>query len=367
MNPIVTTVLAAALVFGGSLQAQRREAPLEIYVADTEGGKSALFVTPSGETVLIDSGNPGPRDGSRILAMLQEAGVRQIDHLISTHYHVDHVGGLADLAAKIPVKHYVDHGPNVEPREQVANFSQTYAALSGAARRTVVKPGDRLPVADLDWRIVTAAGRAITAPLAGGGQANPACADFVKKNATPDENDQSVGSVVAFGQFRALDLGDLVWDREHDLVCPRNLIGPVDLYMVTHHGLDISGAPALVHAVRPRVAVMQNGTRKGGAVATFQTLRSSPGFEDIWQLHWSYHALIEHNAPGVFIANVDDARVIGGVIAPPADAPASGAGRATAAASAHVPAHAIRISAYRDGTFTVTNTRNGFSKTYGRR
>jgi competence protein ComEC len=370
MRRVVPIVVAAALAFGGGLVAQRATAVLRIYVADTEGGKAALFVTPSGETALIDSGNPGPRDGGRILEMIQGAGVKQIDHLITTHYHVDHVGGMADLAAKIPIKHYVDHGPNVEPKEQVANFSQTYAGLYSKAKHTVVKPGDRLPIADLDWRIVTAGGQAITTPLPGGGQQNAECASFVKKNNKPDENDQSVGSVVAFGSFRLMDLGDLVWDREYDLACPRNMIGTVDLYMVTHHGLDASGAPALVRAIAPRVALMQNGTRKGGAVSTFQTLRSMPGFEDVWQLHWSHHALLEHNAPGVFIANLDEPTVVSNLLNPPppdpAAAPAPGGGRGNPAA-AHTPAHLIRVAAQRDGTFMVTNSRNGFSKTYAKR
>jgi beta-lactamase superfamily II metal-dependent hydrolase len=143
---------------------------------------------------------------------------------------VDHVGGMEALSKRIPIRHYIDHGPNVEPREQVANFSPTYAALYNAAKHTVVKSGDRLQVAGLDWRIVTAAGQTITSPLPGGGQANPECASFVKKNNATDENAQSVGSVVTFGQFKLIDLGDLVWDTEFGLVCPRNLVGPVDLY-----------------------------------------------------------------------------------------------------------------------------------------
>ena len=393
---------------------------LDIYVADTEGGKAALFVTPSGETVLIDAGNPGPRDHDRIVAMLEHAGVKDIDHLILTHYHVDHVGGVTELAKRFPVGHFVDHGPTVEPKEQVQGFQEAYAALYKAAKHTIVKPGDRVPVAGLDWRIVTAGAAALKTPLPGGGQANAECATFVKKEANVDENNQSVGSVVTFGQFRLIDLGDLMWNNEFDLVCPRNLVGTVDLYMVTHHGLDASGAPALVRGVRPRVAVMQNGTRKGGTPNTLQTLRSSPGFEDVWQLHWSYNAMIEHNPPGVFIANVDDLPTIAGILtapppaprgggggggapgagggasvppaAPAAQAAAPGPGVAPAAqppaasqaagaapppggagggrqgrgggAAAHSPAYWIKISVEPSGTFTVTNSRNNFSKTY---
>ncbi len=302
---------------------------LDIYVADTEGGKAALFVSPSGQTVLIDSGNPGARDGDRIVAMLADAGVKQIDYLISTHYHVDHIGGMAELSKRIPIQHYVDHGPNTEAKGQVQSFDEAYKELTAKAKRTVVKPGDRLPVTGLDWRIVTSAGEVLKTPLPGGGRPNPACATFEKKPdpATPDDNAASVGSVVTYGQFKLIDLGDLLWNVEGALMCPNNPVGTVDLYMVTHHGLAQSGSDALVLGVRPRVAVMQNGTRKGGAVQAYEIMRKSPGLEDIWQLHWSYNAGIEHNPPGVFIANVDDNATIANVLtAPPGG---RGAGPAT--------------------------------------
>ena len=420
-NAAIALVLGATMLAG--LLAQTSSKTLDIYVADTEGGKAALFVTPSGETVLIDAGNPGARDHDRIVQMIEHAGVKDIDHLILTHYHVDHVGGLTELAKRFPIAHYVDHGPTVEAKEQVAGFQEAYAALYKAAKHTVVKPGDRVPVAGLDWRIVTAGATALKAPLPGGGQANAECAAFVKKDANIDENNQSVGSVVTFGQFRLIDLGDLMWNNEFDLVCPRNMVGTVDLYMVTHHGLDASGSPALVRGVRPRVAVMQNGTRKGGTPNTLQTLRSSPGFEDVWQLHWSYNAMIEHNPPGVFIANVDELPTIAGILTAPPPAPRGGGGGggrggdtaaqpapATAAAvppppavtptappadpqatapaapggappqgggggrqgrgnvaAAHSPAYWIKISVEPNGTFTVSNSRNNFTKTYVKR
>jgi hypothetical protein len=146
-------------------------------------------------------------------------------------------------------------------------------------------------------------------------------------------------------------------------MCPNNPVGRVDLYMVTHHGLDRSGAPALVHGVGPRVAVMQNGTRKGGAVQTYEVLRSSPGIEDIWQLHWSYSGRIEHNPAGAFIANVDEPAAIAAVLTTPPGQRGGGGG----ANAAHTPAYYLKISARNDGSFTVTNTRNGFSKSYGPR
>ena len=359
--------MAAAIAIAcgaASLVAQPRKT-LEIYVADTEGGKAALYVAPSGQTVLIDSGNPGERDTGRIVAMLGDAGVERLDYLCSTHYQVDHIGGMQELSKRIPIAHYVDHGPSIEEREQVQGFQAAYAELRARARHTVVKPGDRLPVAGLDFRIVTAGGEGLKKPLPGGGGPNAACERTQKKPdpAAPDENAHSVGSVITYGEFRAIDLGDLLWNEEIELMCPSNPIGTVDLYMVTHHGLDNSGADALVHAVRPRVAVMQNGMRKGGTVAAYQVLRASPGLEDIWQLHWSHHGGVEHNPAGVFIANVDDPATIAGVLT----TPAAGRGGGSAALAAHSPAHYLKISARPNGSFTVTNTRNGFSKTYTKR
>jgi hypothetical protein len=245
-----------------------------------------------------------------------------------------------------------------------------------------------VPIAGLDWRIVTSAGKGLKTPLPGGGKANPACAGVAMKEPAPtDDNSQSVGSVITFGQFRAIDLGDLLWNNELDLVCPSNPVGTVDVYFVTHHGLDASGAPPLVHGVQPRVAIMQNGTRKGAGAQAVATIRSSPGLEDLWQLHWSYNAGIEQNSAGVFIANVDDAATIANVLtAPPhgggpaggapggggpgGGAPGGGApggGGRGAGAGAHTPAYWIKVSAKADGTFTVTNSRNGFSKTYAKR
>jgi beta-lactamase superfamily II metal-dependent hydrolase len=412
--------------------------PLDIYVVDTEGGKAALFVSPTGQSLLIDSGSPGGRDTDRLMAAVSEAGLKQIDYLISTHYHVDHIGGMAELVKRIPVGTFIDHGPSVEEREQVQGFQTAYAEMYGKAKHLVVKPGDKIPITGVDWRIVTAGGASLKTPLPGGGKPNPECASFKPKEITNDpENAQSVGSVVTLGQFRLADFGDLLWNKEQELMCPNNPVGTIDLFMVSHHGLDQSNSPVLVKALQPRVAVMQNGTRKGAGAETMPTLRSSPGLEDIWQLHWGYNAGVEQNSAGVFIANIDDNATIAGILtapprgggpgrgagapgaggeppggapgappaagaaAPPAagaaGTPAPGAGAAAApggagqpgaagppvgappgpgggggggrgnAAAAHTPAYMIKISARPDGSFTVTNTRNGFTKTYAAR
>jgi hypothetical protein len=362
------------------------------------------------------------------MAAINDAGLKQIDFLISTHYHVDHIGGLLELAKRIPIAHFIDHGPSVEEREQVQGFQVAYAELYGKAKHTVAKPGDKIPIAGLDWRIVTSAGQVLKTPLPGGGKSNPACAGVAPKDASPtDDNGQSVGSVITFGQFRAIDLGDLLWNKENELMCPNNPVGTVDAFFVTHHGLDQSNSPALVLGVQPRIAIMQNGTRKGAGTEAMKTMRSSPGLEDIWQLHWSYNAGIELNSAGVFIANIDDPATIAGVLtapprgggpgggagrggpggAPPASGPtaagaqpaagapaaaeppgaapqapgagapaaatpgggAAGGGRGggAAAGAAHTPAYWIKMSVQPDGSFTVTNSRNGFTKSYAKR
>ena len=186
------------------------------------------------------------------------------------------------------------------------------------------------------------------------------------------DNHHSVGFVMTYGTFRTLNLADVTWSREPKLMCPNNLIGTVDLYLTSHHGLDQSGSEALVHGIGSRVAVMNNGTRKGGSIQALDILHAAPGLEDLWQLHWSYAGLVEHNAPGLFIANIDDPAVLSGLIDPEETAQAgggrggrgAGGGRGGPGAGNHDPAYWIEVSAHNDGSFTVTNTRNGFSKDY---
>jgi competence protein ComEC len=366
---VIALLSAAILTLGASAGQTPGSKTLDIYVTDTEGGQATLFLTPTRETVLLDTGNPGDRDHQRMLEVIKAAGVARIDHLVITHYHSDHVGGLAQLAQAIPIAHYIDHGPSIETREPVQGFQTTYAELVAKARHTVVKPGDRLPLSGVDWLIVSAHGQVLPAPLPGAGQTNTGPCEASPSKAYPpnDDNAMSVGSLVSFGAFKALQLGDLFWDLEKDLVCPVNKLGTVDVYLTTHHGLDSSGAPALVHGVRPRVAVMHNGPRKGGSAATLRTLWSSPGLEDVWTLHWSHYGLLELNPPALFVANIDAAETVAGLVtAPPAARRGGNRGGAGAGDAAHSPAYWIKISAQTDGTFTVTNTRNGFSKTYSK-
>jgi competence protein ComEC len=326
-----------------------------------------LFVPPSGEAVLIDSGNVPPaavRDADRIMAAVKDAGLTQIDHLITTHWHNDHFGAMAELAKRIPIRHFIDHGPTVQPNQIIDEFlGKTYPELYGKAKRTIVKPGDTVAAAGLDWRIVTSAGETLKTALPGAGGPNPSCANHKPKDNDPSENAQSVGSVITFGKFRTVHLGDLTWNKEFDLMCPMNRIGTADLFIVTHHGQPVSNAEVLVHGIRARVAIMNNGTRKGGQPDAMKVIHSSPGLEDLWQIHFSQLSGQEYTVPGMFIANLTDeplaAMPVAPIAAPGPNAPPPPAHNG--------PAFWIKVSAQQDGTFTVTNARNGFAKTYAAR
>jgi beta-lactamase superfamily II metal-dependent hydrolase len=364
-----TALLLGAALFGAAAMpadAQQRTT-LDIYVIDVEGGNATLFVPPSGESVLMDTGNVAPdaakRDAARIMAAIKDAGLTQIDHLITTHWHGDHFGGMAEVAAQIPIKEFIDHGPNVQPAQVVDDFlTKVYPGIYAKGKHTVAKPGDRIQVAGLDWRIVAAAGQLQTSSLPGAGQRNSYCADFKPQDADPTENAQSVSSVVTFGRFRVAHLGDLTWNKEFDLMCPVNRVGTVDLFIVSHHGQPISNSPVLVHAMRPRVAILNNGTRKGGQPDAMKVLHTSPGLEDLWQIHFSLLSGQEYTVPGMFIANTVDDQPSALPVAP-ITAPAPGPGAPPPPAH-NGAAYWIKISASDDGTFTVTNARNGFSKTY---
>ena len=347
------------------LTAQSRTT-LDIYLVDVEGGNATLFVAPSGESILIDTGNGGPaavRDGDRIMAAVKDAGLSQIAHLITTHYHGDHYGAMENVAGRIPIREFIDHGTNVQPNPATDEFLQkVYPGLYAKSKHTVAKPGDRVAMKGVDIRVVASAGQALSSPLPGAGGANPYCAAYKAKDPDPSENAQSVGTHYTFGRFKTVHMGDLTWNKEHDLMCPSNRLGTVDLFIVSHHGQPISNSEVLVHALQPRVAILNNGTRKGGQPDAMKVLFSSPRLEDLWQIHFSLLSGQEYTVPGLFIANGVDEQ-------PPAMPIAAAAAPAPGPGAAPPPAHNgasywIKVSAKEDGSFTVTNARNSFSKTY---
>lgn len=373
MRATLVLLLAVALSVAVSVAQIRTSKTLDIYVIDVEGGNSQLYVTPSGESVLIDSGNGGAaavRDADRIMAAVKDAGLKQIDHLITTHYHGDHVGGLPELAIRVLIQEFIDHGPNVQPAAPIDPVLQQYAALNAKVKHRVVKPGDKVAVNGLDWRIVTAGGQVLTAPLPGAGQPNPYCAGFKRHQVNPvsgqpvgnTEDEQSVGSHVTFGRFRVLYLGDFTWNQEFDLNCPNNRIGTVDLFVASRHGQSSSNSEVLVPVIQPRVTIVNNGTRKGGQPDSMKILLNSPRLQDLWQIHFSQLGGQEYTVPGMFIANsVDDQQPAMPVA--PMTPPQQGT-QAPPAPQHNGTAYWIKVSAQTDGTFTVTNGRNGFSKTY---
>jgi len=345
-------LLILTIVFlGCTVSRAQKPRNLDVYFIDVEGGQATLFVSPSGESMEVDTGWAGGRDADRIADIAKQAGLTQIDYLVLTHYHGDHAGGVVDLASRMPIRNFVDHGPNVEETLGAPKNYAAYLPVRDKGKHILATPGEKLPITGVDVQVVSAGAETIAKPLPGAGATNPLCAAFQPKDETKEplvggENKQSVGMVISLGKFRMVDLGDLTWNKEHDLACPKNLIGAIDVYLVSHHGQDISSLPSMVHAMRPRIAVMDNGAKKGGAVATFETLKISPGLEDLWQLHYAVDAT-DHNMSEQFIANMG----VGGTAA-------------TGVPDEGTPNY-IKVTARPDGSFTVTNSRNQYHKNYG--
>jgi beta-lactamase superfamily II metal-dependent hydrolase len=312
--------------------------PLEIYFIDVEGGQATLIVDPHGPSLLVDTGWPGfdGRDAGRIVAAARVAGLKKLDYVLITHYHRDHVGGVTQLASQIPIGTFVDHGPNMEDSDDSRQLYADYQKAIGQSKHLVMKPGDQLPFKAISVQTLTAAGEHIGDPLPSANEPNPVCVSETEAEADVTENARSLGILVTYGKFRFIDLGDLTKRKERELVCPKNLVGTVDLYLTTHHGLFQSNAKAIVNALHPRVAVMNNGPHKGGSKEAWETVHNSPGLDDLWQLHYALDSDQDHNVTELFIAN-------------PAE---------------KCEGKYIKVTADRDGSFTVFNSRNGFKKTY---
>jgi competence protein ComEC len=324
-----------------SAAAAEKSKTLQIYFVDVEGGQATLFVTPEGKSLQIDTGWPGSdgRDADRIVAAAKLAGIAKIDFVLLTHYHVDHTGGVPQLAAKIPVGTFIDHGENREPGDADTQRAwQAYQALlaKGNFKRIIAKPGDDLPVVGVQVKVISADGALLEKPLPGAGGANPACNTAPQPPADQTENARSLGVLLTFGKLRILDLGDLTKDKERELVCPVNRLGRIDVYVVSHHGWSQSNSPLFLDSIAPRVAIMDNGASKGGSPSSWGAIEKSPRLEDLWQLHFSDEGGALHNVADSFIAN--------------STGPDAG--------------NYLKLTAFSDGSFDVYNARTQATKHY---
>jgi beta-lactamase superfamily II metal-dependent hydrolase len=315
--------------------------PLQIYFVDVEGGQATLVVSPSGQSLLIDAGWPGSegRDADRILAAAHQAGLRQIDYVLITHYHRDHVGGVPQLVDGIKVGTFIDHGPNLEDSQVTRVDYAAYEKAIAGHPHVVVQPGGKVPIKGIEVEVLSAAGEHITPPLAGEGAANSYCKSEPAPQDDASENARSVGVLITYAKFRFLDLGDLTKKKELELACPNNLVGNVGLFLVTHHGADLSNPKALVWALDARVAVIDNGARKGASPAAWQIVHDAPGLEDLWQLHYAAESDKDHNVDSDHIANVKE----------------------------NCDGKYLKVTADPDGSFTLTNGRTGYQKTYAKK
>jgi len=330
--------LASFVLFASLLGAAPK---LDIYWVDVEGGGATLIVSPSGQSLLVDTGwSKDDRDARRIYDVATRvAGLKKIDYLVITHYHADHVGGVGALSKLILIDRFLDHGDTVENRPGQAAEEWAIYQEASKGKRSQPKLGDKIPVKGLDITVVAVNGELIPTPVNGGGPNDAAlCKDPVLKNQDRGENGRSVGFLLKYGRFKFLDLGDLTWNKEIDMACPVNRLGKVDLYQLEHHGMDMSGSPQIVRSVGARAAVMNNGPRKGGIGSYLDIVKQTPGIEDLWQMHLSFMTEKERNTREELIANLEEEDACRG--------------------------HYLKASIDATGKYTITNSRNNFTKAY---
>ena len=303
---LISTLLASALAAGHAAAAGPET--LKILELDMEGGGGTLFVSPEGVSVLVDTGTPvtpyfptgldGAKEAAdRIVAAAKSLGLKKIDYVIITHYHGDHVGGVQSLLARFPVGTFIDHGPNREvmsdpygprpgqPSGTIGSYQQYVEAIKDH-KRVIAKAGDVFHFGSLTDTIVIADGKAIARPLPGAGQKGGAQCDLPPMAADGGvENAKSVGSIFSFGKVRIAAMGDLTWDREHDLACPVNKVGKVNILVVDNHGLGVSTNPAIVAALDPQIAVFGNGPNKGAVPEVVGHVKEGKRLEAIWKVH----------------------------------------------------------------------------------
>ena len=341
---IASFIVALAAVFAAQTGAARSAPPkpgtLDIYWIDVEGGASTLIVTPAGESVLMDAGFSGfnDRDAARIEHIVKkEAKLQQLDYVLVSHFHGDHAGGLGALAKRVKIGAFVDHGDSIEGQSAAGGLVwHEYRQLAGTRRRTM-KPGERLPLKGVELVIVAGHGQVLPAPL-GDSHPNTSCDSFKPQDEDRGENGMSLGYLLRHGKFAFVNLGDLSWNFQHRLACPVNLLGRVDLFQVTHHGVRDDVLPQQMWSMAPTVAVMNNGPTKGAGAVAVATVVKSPGLEDLWSLHRAVNNDAAHNAKEQLTANVGATETCAGAW--------------------------IRARVDAGGTYTLTNSRNGFSKTY---
>jgi competence protein ComEC len=332
-----------SLSMAGAAPPQRAATrPLKVYFVDVEGGQATLFVTPAGRSLLIDTGWSGfdGRDADRIVVAAKDAGIHKINLVLLTHYHRDHAGGVPQLAAKIPIGAFIDHGENREPEGDAERAWQAYRTLVSEHHlpRTIVKAGDALALPGIKSTVISADGAMIHSALPGAGATNAACNTAPQPPDDVTENARSLGVLFTFGKLRILDLGDLTADKERLLMCPINKIGVIDIFVVSHHGTASSNSPLFLNGIAPRVALMDNGATKGGAPSSWDSVKQSPRLEDLWQLHFSDQGGAAHNVAEPFIANPSG--------------PDSG--------------NYLKLTAWSDGRFEVFNSRTQATKRYAR-
>ncbi len=336
IKPLIASAVTMLVLAAQGSPAQSLAGKLKVFFIDVEGGQATLFVAPTGESLLVDTGwsGHGGRDADRIASAAHKAGLSRIDNVLITHFHEDHVGGVPQLVARIPVGTFIDHGANREvDNPQVVRDFQAYQDVlaTGKSKHIQAHPGERLPIAGFDATVLSADGNVLPTALPGAGQPNSFCKDSEIRPTDQTENARSLGIELTFGKLKILDLGDLTWDKEMQMMCPANRIGRVDLLVVSHHGWSQSSSPALVDAVHARVAIMDNGENKGGSLPTLVTLAGASGLEAMYQLHYSKEGGPDHNRAAQYIANPLGTE----------------------------EGHGLELTAARDGSFDVLNERTG--------